>query len=217
MLHLGVHTSPGVPSVDGASIIFVCEGNVDRSPAAELILRDLLPLPSLHVSSAGTGARVGEPVTGVMTRLLAERGIDATGSYARQLTPEMIGQADLVVTMTSLQRRHVVLIDPSALRRSWTLLSLAESLRTVPAAGPDEPRSLRSLGERAAAHRSAGGGDVPDPYGRSSRVCSRILDQLVPAVAAVAEATHRELLQARLVAADGTPHAAEAPGGASRR
>lgn len=201
MNRLGVHSSPGVPSVEGASVLFVCEGNVCRSPAAELILRDLLPLPSLHVASAGTGARVGETVTPVMTRLLAERGIDATGLYARELTPALIDEADLVVTMTSLQRRDVVLTVPAALRRTWTLLSLAETLRSTPPPGSDDPVSLRSLSERAAGYRSTGGADVPDPYGRSRRACARAFDLIVPAVAVLAEAMHRELLQARLVQA----------------
>ena len=201
MNRLGVHSSPGVPSVDSAFVLFVCEENVCQSPAAGLILRDLLPLQSLHVASAGTGARVGEAVTPVMTRLLAERGIDATGLFARELTPALIDEADLVVTMTSLQRRNVVLTVPAALRRTWTLLSLAETLRSAPPPGPDDPVNLRSLSLRAAAHRSTGGADIPAPYGRSRRACARALDLIVPAVAVLAEAMHRELLQARLVQA----------------
>ena len=199
MDQLGVHSGPGVPPAPGASVLFVCEGNVCRSPSAALIFRHIFPLPGLQVDSAGTRALVGEPVAPVTARLLAERGIDATGCYARQVTADMVNQADLIVTMTSVQRRHVVLLDPSVLRRTWTLLSLAACLRAVPPAGPDDPRGLRTLSERAAAHRSDVGGDIPDPFGRGRRTHSRVLDMIVPAVAVVAEATHRELLQPRLV------------------
>ena len=201
MEQFGVHRPPGVPPVGRASVLFVCTGNVCRSPAAELIMRHLLPLPGLDVSSAGTHALVGETMPPHAARLLAERGVDSTGFYARQLTADLLDQADLIVTMTSIQRRHVVLLDPTVLRRTWTLLSLADSLRVVPGAPPDEPRSLRALSDRAAAHRSTGGGDVPDPFGRNRRAHARVLDLIVPAVAVLAEATHRELLQERLVGA----------------
>ena len=199
MDRLGVHASPGVPPIEGTRVLFVCEGNVCRSPAAELVFRHLLPLSGLSVRSAGVRASVGEEMSTTMARLLSARGVPLSSTTARQFTASMAREADLVVTMTALQRRHVVLLDPSLLRRTWTLLSLAASLADTPPAGPEEPRSLRALSERAAAHRHVPTDDVPDPYGRGRRTYARVLDMIVPAVATVAEAAHKELLQSRLI------------------
>lgn len=72
-------------------VLFVCLGNICRSPAAEGVLSHLLKQEGLdqqvHVDSAGTGAyHVGEPADGRMRHHASERGYHLT-SIARQFQP----------------------------------------------------------------------------------------------------------------------------------
>jgi protein-tyrosine phosphatase len=67
-----------------------------------------------------------------VARLLRGRGVDAGGLTARQLTPELVRAADLVVTMTAEQRAAVVTRVPAAVRRTFTLRELAGLAELVP-------------------------------------------------------------------------------------
>jgi protein-tyrosine phosphatase len=85
-------------------ILVVCIGNICRSPMAEFLFRQRLDRPDVHVSSAGLGALVGRPIDGHAMQILQEHGIDAATHRARQLEPNMLRQADLVLAM---ERRHL--------------------------------------------------------------------------------------------------------------
>jgi len=56
------------------------------------------------VSSAGLAALVGRPAEPLAVALLAERGLDLSAHRARQLTPELVAEADLVVVMEAEQQ-----------------------------------------------------------------------------------------------------------------
>jgi len=90
-------------------ILVVCVGNICRSPMAEALLRAQAPA-DVHISSAGIGALVGEAADPAAQALMAGRGIDITGHRARQLTPDMAGDADLILVMEQghLQAVHAV-------------------------------------------------------------------------------------------------------------
>ena len=71
-------------------ILFVCHGNICRSPGAELILRDLLRRAGLSdayeiASAATSGEELGNPVYPPMRRVLASHGLDCSGKTARRL------------------------------------------------------------------------------------------------------------------------------------
>ncbi|MCY7404203.1 MAG: hypothetical protein LH475_06215, partial [Cryobacterium sp.] len=73
-------------------IIFVCTGNICRSPMAEVVLRDLVTKLGLGrliaTSSAGTGDwHVGEQADGRTITALAKRGYDGSHHRARQFDP----------------------------------------------------------------------------------------------------------------------------------
>lgn len=69
---------------------------------AEGVLRQRAP--GLTVSSAGIAALVGRPADPSAVALLAERGIDLSAHRARQLTADMLEEAELVLVM---ERRHI--------------------------------------------------------------------------------------------------------------
>ncbi|MGD2116223.1 MAG: low molecular weight protein-tyrosine-phosphatase, partial [Acidobacteriota bacterium] len=84
-------------------VLFVCLGNICRSPTAEAVMRSLIAERGLdgrvEVDSAGTIAyHAGDGADERMQRAAAERGY-ALESIARQVEPEDFERADLIVAM----------------------------------------------------------------------------------------------------------------------
>jgi len=80
------------------SVLFVCLGNICRSPAAEATLRRLRP--DLTVDSCGTGGwHIGKPPYGPMQDAARARGTEMSDLRARQLTPADLGRFDLIIAM----------------------------------------------------------------------------------------------------------------------
>ncbi|MDR1807301.1 MAG: hypothetical protein LBR33_05215 [Propionibacteriaceae bacterium] len=103
-------------------ILTVCTGNVCRSPMAEAMLRHRLAgLSDVTVESAGTGALVGAPMPPEARAVLEGLGLKDDGHVARQLTHQLVSQADLILGLTRQHRRKVVQLDPTATRRAFTL------------------------------------------------------------------------------------------------
>lgn len=96
-------------------ILFVCLGNICRSPAAEGALRALRP--DWQIDSAGTGAwHVGEPPYGPMQRAAQARGLDLSGLRARQITARDAERFDHILAMdASVLRDCASLAGPAAL------------------------------------------------------------------------------------------------------
>jgi protein-tyrosine phosphatase len=133
-----------------------------------------------------------------MAELLEEEGISASDFAARQLTPELLRTADLVLTMTRAHRATVASMYPPAVTRTFTLREFAAILRH-PDGFTAAPGS--SLAERAALatsfaaiHRSRldprrrpEADDVIDPFGRTRAVYRASFGQLQPAVTTILE------------------------------
>lgn len=93
------------------SILAVCIGNICRSPMAEALLASALPQAS--VSSAGTGALVGQPADPMAQQLMLARGLDIGAHRARQLSQLLCQQADIILVMDTEQRRHLETLYPA--------------------------------------------------------------------------------------------------------
>jgi protein-tyrosine phosphatase len=178
-------------------VLFVCTGNVCRSPAAERLVRrgidvavgGFAGLSGVTVSSAGTSALVGEPISPPMAALIASDGADAKGFAARQLTADIVMAADLVITMTNAHRSETVAMLPVAVQRTFVLGELAHMLHGVdqadvthvtgPAASTAE--RLRALVTIAKRNRTPGvdpDEDIVDPYGRSKSIYAESFQQV---------------------------------------
>jgi len=105
-------------------VLFVCLGNICRSPMAEGVFRHLVKEAGLEgrfeIDSAGIGGwHVGEPPHHGTRRMLAEKGVDATGLVCRQIRPADLDQFDYVVGMdrenvAALHRLHLEGKSPKA-------------------------------------------------------------------------------------------------------
>jgi protein-tyrosine phosphatase len=187
-------TVPGRPAVP--LVLFVCTGNICRSPAAELLLRAGLGTGAgIETASAGVAALVGEPVAEPMARLLGEAGVDPRGFTARQLDPALARSAALVLTMTTEQRTTVVSRAPAAVRRTFTVREFAGLLRAGGAGGEVEGPDghLDALVRAATRARGLrlvvpGTEDIEDPYRRPDDVYARVLAQIEDDVARLLEA-----------------------------
>ncbi len=99
----------GAPMI---SILFVCHGNICRSPMAEFLMKDLVRREGLqdcfHIESAATtGEEIGSSVYPMARRKLKEHGISCAGKTARQMTREDYRRFDLLVGMDEENLRHM--------------------------------------------------------------------------------------------------------------
>ena len=85
-------------------ILFVCHGNICRSPMAEFVMKDLVRkadlADSFHIESAATSTEeIGNEVYPPARRKLAEHGITCQGKTARQMTRHDYDRFDLLIGM----------------------------------------------------------------------------------------------------------------------
>ena len=93
-------------------ILFVCHGNICRSPMAEFVMKDLTEKAGVaarfHIASAATSREeIGNPVYPPARRKLAEHGIACSGHAARQLTRQDYDDYDLLIGMDQANLRNM--------------------------------------------------------------------------------------------------------------
>ena len=179
-------------------ILFVCEGNVCRSPVAEALLSSHLSglVPPPVIGSAGTRALVGAPADPRTVAVAAKSGIDLSRHHARQLDRELAASATLLLTASRRIRSDVVAIHPPAIQYVFTLRQLARILDGFdpPADVLDAEQRVTDVRAYAVQHRGLravadpSADDIVDPYRRTPKVHEESIAQTVPAVAALARA-----------------------------
>ncbi len=93
-------------------ILFVCLGNICRSPMAEFVMKDLVAKKGLsqefEIASAATCSdELGNPVYPPVRKLLAERGISCAGKTARKITAEDYAHYDYIIGMDANNLRSM--------------------------------------------------------------------------------------------------------------
>ncbi len=96
-------------------ILFVCHGNICRSPMAEYAMKDMVQKIGLEskyeIASAATSREeIGNPVYPPARRKLAENGIGCSGHHARQMTAGDYRHYDLIVCMDRHNLRNAARI-----------------------------------------------------------------------------------------------------------
>src|SRR5438445_11551295 len=111
------------------TILFVCTGNVCRSPMAEGLFRHAARgRGDFCVLSAGVGAIEGQPPSAYAVQALKELGIDISQQRSRMLTADVVSQADYIFGMTHGHVDAINLLYPQAAEKTFLLREFDETL-----------------------------------------------------------------------------------------
>ncbi len=138
-----------------AHVIFVCTGNICRSPMAEVILRERWKnagFDGLTVSSMGIHGLESKPASSLAQQICAENGIDLSRHRSRPLVPDEIRDADQVLSMEGIHQEFLSLFFPQFTEK-FALLG----------AWPEVPKRKNN---------------IPDPMGGSIRVYKKAYTQI---------------------------------------
>lgn len=135
---------------------------------------------------------VGSPTDTQIVRLLGAAHVSAAGFSVRQLTSDLVREADLVLTLKREHRSAVVRLAPAALRTTFTLRELGRLLTVADLAHlPTDPQArVAELAARARGARADASArpatpeddDVVDPYGGDSPIFLRAWGEIIPPV-----------------------------------
>lgn len=153
------------------TVLFICQGNICRSPMAEMLLRQYFPqVDATRIRSAGLGAVVGAGMDARSKAALASANIPADPSFqSRQFTAPMVDNA-LVLTMSKRHSAELAKLAPSATPRTFTLAELAALCRQFPRESVKHMHRSRRLIDPADAP------DIPDPVHEDPEVFHRTLE-----------------------------------------
>src|SRR6478736_1192927 len=168
------------------TVLFVCTGNVCRSPMAEGIFRNATHgKGDYRVISAGLGAMEGQPPSHYAVQAVKELGVDISAQRSRMLTPELVHQADFIFGMTHSHIDTVMLLYPQAAEKTFLLREFDDTL------DPFEK-------------------DISDPIGGSYEIYLNCRDQIEQGIASLVRFIEQGETQqvVKTVAAGQTAHVA---------
>ena len=172
------------------NILFVCTGNICRSPTGERLAAAYAAeheIPEVAVSSAGTRAVIGHPIHRDAAGVLEKLGGDASHFAARQFKSKIASAADLIIAMTSAHRDIVLEAAPRQLHRTFTM---AEVARLSLMDGAETLADLAALRPQLAANEIA---DIPDPIGQSPEVFATVGAQIAELLQPIMELCRRTI------------------------
>jgi len=148
------------------SVLFVCTGNICRSPIAEGIFRQLLGnRKDIEVASAGVHAVHGQPPSLYAVQVCEEEGVDISGLRSQPLTAALIDRATHIFAMTGAHLETIQMLFPDGAEKAFLLREFEEPDTTV-------------------------WRDVPDPIGLGRdvyEVCASTIKNALPSVLAFVE------------------------------
>jgi glycine hydroxymethyltransferase len=148
------------------NVLFVCTGNICRSPIAEGLFRRLIGnRKDIEVASAGVHAVRGQPPSLYAVEVCAEEGTDISDLRSEPLTPTLVSRATHIFGMTGAHLETIQTLFPHTAEKTFLLREFEESGTTV-------------------------WRDVPDPIGLGREVyedCARIIKNALPSVLAFVE------------------------------
>lgn len=138
-------------------VLFVCTGNICRSPMAERLFRARMSADSGWTAvSAGTSAVAGWPASEEAVIALKEKGIELIDHASQPVTRELLSGSDLIFTMTDRHKQDILRFDPAVADKVHLVTSFATDGKIA---------------------------EVPDPIGLSVDVYRHTRDVLESAIA----------------------------------
>ena len=157
-------------------VLFVCHGNICRSPMAEFVMKDLVEKAGLsaqfEIASAATSTEeIGNPVYPPARRKLAEHGISCAGKTAVRIERRDYQKYDYLIAMEQYNIRNMLRIlggDPE--HKIYRLLDFADNPRDI-----DDPWYT---------------GDFDLTYQEIREGCEALLRLILPSISHVADSSH---------------------------
>jgi glycine hydroxymethyltransferase len=148
------------------NVLFVCTGNICRSPIAEGLFRRLTGnRKDIEVASAGVHAVRGQPPSLYAVEVCAEEGTNISALRSQPLTGELVDHATHIFAMTGAHVETIQTLFPQSAEKTFLIREFEEPGTTV-------------------------WRDVPDPIGLGREVyedCARIIKKALPSVLAFVE------------------------------
>ena len=186
-----------------ATVLVVCTGNICRSPLAAGLLGHLRP--EFSVLSAGTRAFEPAVATLEIRTQAHDWGFSLDDHRAQELTSQLIQSADVILTAERAHRAEVVALEPSAMRKAFTIKQIArvaEAWSDAIASGAEptpEIGSFADLVSELADYRaltlpphSPDDDDISDPFLRSQAAYDHSAQQISAAVNVLAQTIERQ-------------------------
>lgn len=127
MRHFIVLPDPCSDDIMTVSVLFVCHGNICRSPLAEFVFKDMVEkeglMGKIYVESAGTsGFHIGDPVDRRSAEVMKRHGISCAGKKSRQLTARDFDEFDYIIAMDDENIDNIRRILPRSAKCTVKLL-----------------------------------------------------------------------------------------------
>ncbi len=157
------------------NILFVCTGNTCRSPMAQRLMQSEIDerrcADRIQVLSAGLSALEEDTISEEAVLALQEYGIDARGQNSNRVTPQLLDETDLILTMTRFHSKMLLALNPQIQHKTFLFADYLQF-------------NSEKIGP---AHMDPDGWfeEVMDPFGQSLevyRLCAQQLRRMVQAL-----------------------------------
>lgn len=175
-------------------VLFVCTGNICRSPMGELMFPLFFYSNDIVADSAGIQGLPNSPIDPSSARLLAADNIDTQEFRSKRLTPQLALKSDLILCFTQRQRTKIIELAPRARSRTFQLndfTTLCEYCRMhALISGDDTKERLNSILKNASLAQAhiPPTQDIDDPYRKDFRVFESAHKQIQQDIAEIASA-----------------------------
>lgn len=175
-------------------ILFVCTGNICRSPMGELLLPRFLPDPAITADSAGTHGLPQHPIDPNSARILAHSQIDVSAFRSKRITPQIADDADLILGFEPHHISEVVSLAPRKSQRAFLLTDFANICAYCAQhdllSGATQPERLISSATHASLIRPLlpSPKAIADPYRKEYADFVRTHNEICTALARIAQA-----------------------------